>query len=179
MSSSKLQPTLQNDLVTIRPLTKKDFDSLYEVAKDPKIWEQHTDARYKKEVFTRFFDQSLKSGGALIVIDKRTDEVIGTSRYNTLDGTDDAIEIGWTFLARKYWGGTFNRAIKTLLIEHAFNFYDDVLFYIDKENIRSQKAMEKIGGIRLSEDDKYHKIRRDNRDVTFCIKKSDWVSKAT
>ncbi len=176
MTQSKLQPTLQNYLVEIRPLTKHDFNSLYEVAKDPKIWEQHTDARYKKEVFSRFFDDSLKSGGALIMIDKKSGEVIGTSRYNLLDGTDDAIEIGWTFLARKYWGGTYNKAIKTLLIEHAFKFYSDVLFYVDKENFRSQKAMKKIGGVRLPDEHKYHKIRRDNRDLTFCINKKEWKS---
>lgn len=176
MTQLKLQPTLQDDLVTIRPLTKEDFEPLFEAAKDPEIWEQHTDDRYKKEVFAKFFDDSLKSGGALIVTDKASDEVIGTSRYNPLPGTDTATEIGWTFLARKYWGGTYNKAVKTLLIDHAFKFYEDVLFYVDKENIRSQKAMKKIGGVRLSEDANYHKIRRDNQDFTFCINKKDWKS---
>ena len=84
MTQLKLQPTLQDDLVTIRPLTKEDFEPLFEAAKDPEIWEQHTDDRYKKEVFAKFFDDSLKSGGALIVTDKASDEVIGTSRYLSL-----------------------------------------------------------------------------------------------
>lgn len=177
MISTKLQPTLQNDLVKIRPLVKADFDALYEAANDPKIWEQHTDARFKKDVFAKFFDDSLKSGGALIIIDQASGDVIGSSRFNPLNRTDDAIEIGWTFFARRFWGGNYNKSIKTLMIEHAFNFYNDVLFYVDKDNIRSQKAMEKIGGVRLSDKDYYHKIRRDNRDLTFRINKEEWKSK--
>ncbi len=61
-----------------------------------------------------------------------------------------AVEIGWSFLSRKYWGGVYNKSIKKLLIDYAFESLEDVIFYIGKENIRSQKAVEKIGGIRIT-----------------------------
>ena len=49
-----LQPTLQNDLIILRPLRENDFEALYEVAKDPLIWEQHPSReRYKREVYSK------------------------------------------------------------------------------------------------------------------------------
>ncbi|MBT8099655.1 MAG: GNAT family N-acetyltransferase, partial [Gammaproteobacteria bacterium] len=57
------------------------------------------------------------------------------------------IEIGWTFLARKYWGGNYNAEIKALMLQHAFRFVDTVVFWIGEENIRSRRAVEKIGAV--------------------------------
>ena len=77
-----LQPTLENDLVLLRPLVKEDLELLYRVAKDPLIWEQHPSRdRYKREIYEVYFQESLESRGALLLIDKRTNEVIGSSRY--------------------------------------------------------------------------------------------------
>lgn len=174
MTTFKLQPTLQDDSVIIRPLKEDDFDALYDVAKDPLIWEQHTDDRHKKDVFERFFQNSMQSGGALAIIDKSTNQIIGTSRYKPVDRIESAVEIGWTFLARKYWGGTTNKSVKTLMIDHAFRFFEDVILYIDKENFRSQKAAEKIGAERQNADSPFQMIRRDKRDLTYRINKKDW-----
>lgn len=174
MTTINLQPTLQDDSVIIRPLKENDFDALYDVAKDPLIWEQHTDARYKKEVFEKFFRRAIESGGALVILDKETNQIIGTSRYKPVEGIESAVEIGWTFLARKYWGGTTNKAVKTLMIDHAFRFFEDVILYIDKENFRSQKAAEKIGADRQEAKSPFSVVRRDERDLAFRISKRDW-----
>ena len=146
-----LQPTMENKLVRIRPLDSADLEFLYQVAKDPKIWEQHPCKRYKRTEFEKFFEESIQSKGALSILDKTTDEIIGTSRFKKVDGCQNAVEIGWTFLNRKYWGGKYNKAVKDLMIEHAFDFVDNILFYIAKNNIRSQKAVEKLGGQKISE----------------------------
>jgi RimJ/RimL family protein N-acetyltransferase len=58
------------------------------------------------------------------------------------------VEIGWTFLARQYWGGSYNLEVKRLMLEHAFRFIDTVVFWVGDTNWRSQRAMEKIGGVR-------------------------------
>ncbi len=165
-----LQPTLKNELVRIRPLISSDFESLYEVAKDPKIWKQHPCKRYLRTEFEKFFAESIESNGALTILDKTTDKIIGSSRFKKVDGFPNGVEIGWTFLDRKYWGGKYNKVVKDLMIEHAFNFVDNIIFYIDKTNVRSQKAVEKIGGQRIekSEYEKLPKISSDN--VTFVIK---------
>lgn len=145
-----LQPTLKNDLVILRPLRENDFEALYEVAKDPLIWEQHPENnRYERKIFEKFFLESLESGGSLIVIDLKNNKVIGSSRYNGYSADKKEVEIGWTFLARSYWGGTYNKEMKQLMLEHAFKYANSVIFLVGVHNIRSQRAVEKIGGIRI------------------------------
>ena len=124
-------------------------DDLFLVASDPLIWEQHPASdRYKEEVFRDFFREALASGGAFAVTDRKTQKIIGSSRYFGLDPEKSEIEIGWTFLARAYWGGRYNREMKRLMLDHAFRFVDTVVFLVGPKNLRSQKAMEKIGGVR-------------------------------
>ncbi|MCH8824466.1 MAG: GNAT family N-acetyltransferase [Planctomycetes bacterium] len=144
-----LQPHLKGELVELRPLCADDFDALYAVAADPLIWEQHpANDRYQKKVFEVFFQEAMESGGALLVIDRISGNVIGSSRYHGYDQEQSEIEIGWTFLARSHWGGTYNRELKHLMLEHAFGFVDNVILIVGIHNYRSQRALEKIGGLR-------------------------------
>jgi RimJ/RimL family protein N-acetyltransferase len=144
------QPTLKGELLDLRPLRPKDFHDLYAVASDPLIWEQHPIRdRYKDEVFRVFFREALDSGGALVAIDSKSGRVIGSSRFHGYDQQKSEIEIGWTFLARSHWGGIFNREMKQLMLRHAFGFVDSVIFVVGTQNLRSQRAVEKIGGVRV------------------------------
>src|SRR5205807_7448323 len=59
--------------------------------------------------------------------------------------TNREVEVGWTFLEREFWDGTYNRELKQLMLEHAFRFVDRVLFVVGEQNLRSQKALAKIG----------------------------------
>jgi N-acetyltransferase len=146
----ELQPTLQGQLLTLRPLRAEDHDALYAVASDPLIWEQHPfKDRYKEDVFKKFFQVAMESGGALIVHDARDGRIIGSSRFHGYDAEQSEIEIGWTFLARSHWGGPFNREMKHLMLRHAFQFVNRVVFLIGPENFRSRKAMENIGGVHV------------------------------
>lgn len=151
-----LQPHLNGKLLTLKPLSKDDFEQLHQAASDPLIWEQHpAKNRCKRDVFEVFFAQAIESGGALLICDKASGEVIGSSRYYGFNSATSDVEIGWTFLARKYWGGEYNGELKRLMLEHAFQFVDTVKFMVDPVNTRSQKAVEKIGGVRDPElDDK-------------------------
>ena len=97
-----------------------------------------------------FFREALKSGGALIAIDSKDGRVIGSSRFHGYDQEKKSeIEIGWTFLARSHWGGVYNRGLKELMLRHAFRFVSSVVFLVGPGNLRSQRAMEKIGGVRV------------------------------
>ena len=142
-----LQPTLKGALLELRPLRPDDFDELAAVAADPLIWEQHP-ARDRGEPgpFREFFREALESHGALVAIDLRDGSIIGSSRYHGHDATASEIEIGWTFLARAFWGGRYNGEMKALMLRHAFGFVERVVFCIGPRNIRSQRAVEKIGG---------------------------------
>jgi RimJ/RimL family protein N-acetyltransferase len=142
------QPTLRGELVEVRPLRASDFDALYSAARDPLIWEQHPDDRSQGDVFGRFFADHLATGAALAVLDARTRRVIGTSRYHGFDPVRSEVEIGWTFLARAYWGGRYNGELKRLMLAHAFRFVETVVFVVAPGNIRSQRAVEKLGAVR-------------------------------
>lgn len=142
------QPTLRGALVALRPLRAEDDDALYAVASDPLIWEQHPARnRHEPAVFREFFREALACGGALLVQDATTGAVIGSTRYDHLDVGRSEVEIGWTFLARACWGGRFNGEMKALMLAHAFGWVDHVVFVIGVRNLRSRRAVEKIGGV--------------------------------
>lgn len=143
------QPTLFGDLLQLRPLRVDDYRALFDVASDPLIWEQHpVKNRYDEPVFRSFFEDSLQSGGALVAIENDKQLVIGSSRFHGYDPTTSEVEIGWTFLARPYWGGSYNGEMKRLMLQHAFHFVGSVVLLVSPENLRSQRAVEKIGGVR-------------------------------
>ena len=144
----ELQPVLRGPLLELRPLTPDDFPALFAVASDPLIWEQHpVRDRYREEVFRDFFRTGLESGGAFVAIDRRDGAIIGSSRYHGYDPALGEVEIGWTFLARRYWGGRYNGEMKRLMLEHAFRFVDHVIFVVGVNNLRSRRAVDKIGGV--------------------------------
>lgn len=171
-----LQPTLEDELVFIRPLTKEDYDNLWAAISDPLIFEQHhnAQARATPAGFKIFFSESIVSGGALAVIDRKTNKIIGSSRFQRLPETDKAIELGWTFLQRAYWGGTYNGAVKKLLIDYAHQYYEDVFLVIAADNMRSQGAAKKVGGVLLTDYDPPTAIKTAERDnkVTYCIRRN-------
>lgn len=141
-----LQPHLEGDLVRLRPLRPDDWDALFGIASDPKIWEQHPHHdRHQEAVFRRFFQEALDSGGALAAIDQKTEQIIGSTRMVWHDRAQRVIEIGWTFLARSYWGRKYNAEMKALMLRHVFGFADRVVFIVGSENRRSRKALENIG----------------------------------
>ena len=143
------QPTLIGSLVKLRPLMQSDKSVLYSVAADPQIWEQHpVSNRHTENEFEKFFSESIESGGALLIFDTNSDTVIGSSRYFGFSEGKNEVEIGWTFLAKSHWGGKHNGELKQLMLRHAFKYVDTVVFFIDPKNVRSQKSVEKIGGLR-------------------------------
>jgi RimJ/RimL family protein N-acetyltransferase len=148
------QPVLTGTLVTLRPLRPEDWAGLRAVAADPLIWEQHPARdRHEEAVFREFFAEALASGGALLATDAATGEVIGSSRFHGYSAERSEVEIGWTFLARSRWGGRYNAEMKRLMLQHAFRFVDSVVFFVGPGNLRSRRAMEKIGGVLQPERD--------------------------
>jgi len=171
--SFDLQPNLKGKLIELRPLTPEDWKDLFAVASDPLVWEQHPESnRYKKDVFKAFFKEALDSGGAFVVIDKKSQQIIGSTRFFGYDSEKSEIEIGWTFLARKYWGGRYNREMKQLMLTHAFNFVESVVFFVGENNIRSQKGTENIGGIRNGAVEKVYGHRPPSLNIRYVIKKT-------
>ena len=148
-----IQPIhLQNDVVQLVPLQESDFDRLFEVASDPLVWEQHPNPnRYQKEVFRTYFEGAMQSKGAFIVLNPLNNQVIGCSRFYDLDPKSKSIKIGYTFIGINFWGQNFNKNMKSLMTNYAFGKLENVLFEIGATNFRSQKAIEKIGAVKIDE----------------------------
>jgi N-acetyltransferase len=170
----ELQPVLEGKLLRLRPLRPEDFDDLYAVASDPLIWEQHpAKERSEREGFRKFFQKALDTGGALVAIDRKDGRVVGTSRYHDHDERNSEIEIGYTFLARSHWGNGYNHEMKALMLRHAFRFVERVVFTVDPKNLRSQMAVEKIGGVRMGT-----RMNCEGRDsVLFQITAAEFAAK--
>jgi RimJ/RimL family protein N-acetyltransferase len=170
--SFELQPTLRGNLIELRPLQRADFAGLLAAAGDPLIWEQHPEPdRYQPEIFQRYFDSGIECGGALLAVDLASGRVIGSSRYHDYDPSRGEIEIGYTFLARAYWGGEFNREMKTLMLHHAFRFVKRVRFTVGPDNLRSQMALTKIGAKPAGTMEKRSRDGSVRWDAVFVIEK--------
>lgn len=170
-----LQPILENDLLKLRPLVAVDLEPLYAAANDPLIWDQHFDNRNERPAFEMFFQDALDSKGALVVVHKNSDTIIGTSRYFQYDGFPDGVEIGWTFLTREHWGGMYNKMMKELMINHALKSVSTVYLLIDRNNYRSQKAATKIGARLMRPDERKHHPKTRASNLIFLIEKSEWT----
>jgi RimJ/RimL family protein N-acetyltransferase len=152
MIDPDLQPTLVGPRVIIRPIAPPDWHEMFAVAADPEIWALHpVSNRHTEKVFRAFFEGAIASGSAFSFVDREQGKIIGSSRYYAYDPAASEIEIGWTFLARANWGGSYNLEVKRLMLAHAFKFVDTVVFWVGETNWRSQRAMEKIGGVRHPE----------------------------
>jgi RimJ/RimL family protein N-acetyltransferase len=161
-----LQPLLKNNLISLKPLRETDFEALYAVASDPLIWEQHPDKlRHTRDVFKKYFDSGIESGSAFLISDAASGDIIGCTRYYDHDPAKKQIAIGWTFLARSHWGGPVNTALKTLMLDYAFTFAETVLLHIGENNMRSRRAVEKLGG---------EFTEQVSDTVTYAIEKEKW-----
>lgn len=179
MHEFDLQPTLRGPRILIRPVVESDWEEMFAAASDPDVWALHpVRDRYTEPVFREFFDGALQCGSAFSFVDQVTNTVVGSSRYHGYEPAAREVEIGWTFLAREYWGGSYNREVKKLMLEHAFKYVECVVFWVGDTNWRSQRAMEKIGGV-LRDGVQYRSLAgRSSPHVVYEIRKDQFGLKA-
>ncbi len=167
-----LQPILENEIAQLVPLLESDFEILYQVASDPLIWEQHPNKdRYKRAVFQNFFDGAMQSKGAFKIVNKASGDIIGSTRFYDYDDANKSVLIGYTFYGRAYWGSHYNPAVKKLMLEYAFQFVNTVYFHIGAENIRSQKAIERLGAKKVREINVAYHGEPEKLNFEYCIEK--------
>jgi RimJ/RimL family protein N-acetyltransferase len=165
---------LENDIIKLQPMAVGDFEKLYEVASDPEIWEQHpVRERYKEEIFRLFFNGAIEWNTAFLIINKNTGSVIGSTRYYDYQPDNSRIAIGYTFLAKAFWGDVHNRLSKKLMLDYAFQYVNEIYFHIGANNIRSQMAVKKIGAQQVREVDFDH-YGEKLLHYEYVIKKHDW-----
>ena len=175
-----IQPILENEKISLHPLAEKDFDTLYAVASDSKIWEQHPNKdRWKKEVFETFFEGAILSKGAFKIIDQTTSTTIGSTRFYDYNEPDSSIFIGYTFYATAYWGTGINKIVKALMLDYIFQFVEKVHFHIGADNIRSQIAISRIGAVKITEQEVRYFGEATKLNFVYEIAKQDWRELST
>ncbi len=171
-----IQTVLENDKMILYPLKEEDFDDLYAVAADPKIWEQHPNKdRWKMDVFKTFFDGAIKSKGAFKIVDKADEKIIGCTRFYDFNEEDQFILIGYTFYATGYWGKGYNHEVKTLMLNYIFQFVAKVYFHVGAANIRSQIAIGRLGATKIDEQEVTYFGEQPKLNYIYSLMKEDWV----
>ena len=165
------QPELIGSQLRLRPLRDDDFDALHAAASDPLIWDQHPDPlRWQRERFTRdFFEGAVQSEGAFVAIDRSDDSVVGSSRYYDWNAAQREVAIGYTFLTRSHWGGRYNAEMKRLMLDHAFRWAERIWLHVGEGNLRSRKAVEKLGA-KLIDD---RPVPVNGIDLPYCYYRID------
>ncbi|MFC4892193.1 GNAT family N-acetyltransferase [Pseudofrancisella aestuarii] len=157
--------SLSSEYVRLTQMKKEHFADLYKVASDPKIWEQHFDERWKPDVFQKYFDVGLANKeGCFVIIDLKKNQIMGSTRFYTYDPKDQSVKIGYTFISAEYWGSGINRSIKKLMLDYSFQYLDKVLFDVWEYNYRSQKAVEKLGALKIDTDKEGKFLYQLNRE---------------
>lgn len=173
-----LQPVLKDENVLLKPLSIDDFEKLYQVARDPEVWAMHPNKeRYKRPVFQNFFEAALASKGAFLVVDRKTQEVLGSTRFYEFNPDTKSVLIGYTFYGTKWWGKNINSTVKKLMLDYIFREVDQVIFHVGKDNVRSVKAMTKLGAENTGEEEIAYYGEDSRTNIVFRIRKNDWLRK--
>nr|WP_317163759.1 GNAT family N-acetyltransferase [Elizabethkingia argenteiflava] len=168
---------LENEKAILYPLQETDFDDLYSVASDPKIWEQHPNKnRWKKEVFRTFFEGAMLSKSAFKIVDKTTGNTIGSTRIYDYNAQEKSIFIGYTFYAVKYWGKGFNHSVKNTMLDYLFQYVSKVYVHIGANNIRSQIAIGRIGAEKIAEQEIVYYGEASCLNFVYEIRKEKWAA---
>lgn len=170
-----VQKILSNENVMLKPLQENDFEALFLQASNKEIWDQHPNKdRYKREVFQNFFDGAMESKGAFVIIDQATNQIIGSTRFYNFDADENSIFIGYTFYGEEFWGKNYNSQVKKLMMDYIFQFVDFVNFHVGSNNLRSRKAMQKLGAENLGELEVAYFGEASKTNILYQIQKKYW-----
>lgn len=177
------QPILENNIVRLEPLSKDNYEQLTTIALEENLIQYSPSDISSKKALDAYIQKALdekKRGVSLpyIIFDKRTQRYVGSTRFGLINLHNKVMHIGWTWISKSIQGTGLNKEMKFLMLSYAFESLDfeKIEFRIDERNIRSRKAVEKIGGT-LEGILKKDTLMRDGfRRSTCCygILKEDW-----
>lgn len=145
-------PTLQNEIVKLEPLSLENYKNLYAIASERDLLKYSPSDISTFQALTNYVEFALMQSEKDLVIpfiiyDKTTQRYAGSTRYMNIDWPNKVLHIGSTWIGKEFQGSGLNMAMKTLMINYAFQKMDfeKIEFRIDQRNIRSRKAVEKLG----------------------------------
>ena len=146
--AGRLTIPLEGELVALEPLEEAHAEGLWAAAQAPEIWQWLAHVGDSRENFDHWLDLSLTAHregreGVFATRDRRSGEIVGSTRYLAVRPADRALEIGWTWLNPSAWGGGINVEQKLLLLGYAFEALGCVRVELktDARNERSRAAM--------------------------------------
>jgi RimJ/RimL family protein N-acetyltransferase len=175
---------LENEIVKLRLISESDLNEFTHISKESSIWEYFTSDLNNEENIKMWIDEALdqykaKSRYPFTIIDKILRRTAGSTSFGNISYKDRRIEIGWTWLGKKFQGSGINRHCKFLMLKYAFEVLDfeRVEFKTDVLNLQARKALEKIGavedGVLRSHTLMPHNRRRDT--IFYSILKNEWL----
>lgn len=174
---------LQTDEILLRPMKLEDFDPFLKLTGDKSMWIYFTSDLSEKVELKKWIESALTENGnktrlAFTVIDKSTNQPIGSTSFGNISYRDKRIEIGWTWICKDYQGKGINDQIKYLMMKYAFDTmeFERVEFKTDVLNIPARKALLRIGakeeGVLRSHTLMTNNRRRDT--IYYSVLRSEW-----
>jgi N-acetyltransferase len=183
MSLDQFYKKLSDNKITLLPITPEHIQDMKMLSSNADIWTWYTEDLTDPEALAAWMNKRLEEtekGNQMTysVILNETNQVIGSSSYGHIDWAEKGIEIGWTWLGAEFIGAGVNKHMKFLMLQHAFESMDIERLELrtDETNVRSRKAIEKIGA-------QYDGTLRNHRrtqggrrrdTVIYSILKSEW-----
>lgn len=177
---------LRGQFIYLELLQPEDVPQLKTLAFDARLWEytktllinETFDAQFDKYIATAFDPRNTGMQISFVMRDAVTNNLIGMTRYYKIEPSQKRLSVGYTWYTPAYWGKVHNKECKLLLLQYAFDelHFQRVEFEVAHQNIRSQKAVEKIGGVREAVLRK-HGLHADGtiRDtVVFSVIDDEW-----
>ncbi|WP_082677083.1 GNAT family N-acetyltransferase [Bacillus sp. FJAT-29937] len=174
---------IENEIVCLKEMNLNDLNGIYEASQDELIWKHMTLQIATIDDAVEFVEKaiSLKEQGTeypFVIINQKTKQIIGSTRFLNLHLEHKRLEIGSTWLNPQYWRTKVNTNCKYLLLEYCFETLGlhRVQLKTDHENFRSQKAIERIGG-KKEGILRNHMIRPDGttrHTVMYSITHEEW-----
>jgi RimJ/RimL family protein N-acetyltransferase len=143
---------LENEIVTLLPLQIDHFEGLLEIARDPALWELSPVRLQTDKDILSYLEEAMreKTSGISIpftIMDNRTGTIAGSTRYGSLSPAHKRLEIGWTWLGKRFQKSGLNRAAKFELLNYGFESLDlnRIELKTDALNMNSRNAILKLG----------------------------------
>ncbi len=175
--------TLEGNQVLIRPMTLQDKDQLVEAASDGSLWNLWytsvpTPEKMESYILTALTEQEEKKSLPFIIIRKKDQKIVGTTRYMNIESVIRRLEIGSTWYAKSSQRTGVNTESKYLLLKHAFESLGCLAVELRTHwiNHQSRAAIERLGA-KLDGVLRNHRIASDGtlRDtVVYSILNSEW-----
>lgn len=176
---------LAGEKVRIVPMDRQHIQGLYDVGKDKTIWDHLPRSIYSLNDMESLVEEALnkKETGKecpFVVLLRENNQIVGSTRFLDISHPNKNLEIGWTWYSPSVWGTHINTECKYLLLTYCFETLKliRVQFKTDEQNVRSQKAIEKIGGLKEGIL-RNHMIRKDGtyrNSVYYSVIQSEWKS---